>query len=66
MLARGVALVVEAVELERLVDIGNIGFGSGHAGVVGAVQYIGHDQRRQNADDDQHDHQLDQGKTARR
>jgi hypothetical protein len=30
----------------------------------GAVQHVGHDQRGEHADDDQHHHQLDQGEAA--
>ncbi|MPM90497.1 hypothetical protein SDC9_137618 [bioreactor metagenome] len=64
LFGRWIALVVEAVELERLVDIGDIGLGRGHARIVGAVQHIGHDKRCQHANDDQHHHQLDQGEAA--
>ncbi len=65
LLGRGVALVVQAVELERLHDVGDVGAGRRAAGVVGAVQHVGHDEGGQHTDDDQHHHQLDQGETPR-
>ena len=36
----------------------------GAAGIVRAIEYVGHNQRGQYANDDQYHHQFDQGKTS--
>ena len=64
LLARGEALVVELVELERLHQVVDVGARGGGARVVGAIEHIGHDQRTQHPDDDQHHHEFDQGEAA--
>ena len=64
LLGRRIALVVQAVELERLHEIGHVGARRHAARVVGAVEHVGDDQCGQHADDHQHHHQLDQGETG--
>jgi len=50
--------------LERLLQIADVVLASRDAGVIGAVQHIGHDQGGQHTNDEQHHHQLDQGEAA--
>jgi hypothetical protein len=64
LLGRRIALVVEAVELERLHQVVDVGARSGHARVVGTLDHVRHDQGCEHADDDQHDHQFDQREAA--
>ena len=64
LLAARIAQVVELVELERLHQVVDVGAGGGDARVVGAIEHVGNDQRREHADDDEHHHQLDQREAA--
>ena len=64
MLGAGIAAVVKPVELERLHQVADIGLGGGDLGVVCPVQHIGHDERSQHTDDEQHHHQFDEGEAA--
>mmetsp|Transcript_53117 Transcript_53117/g.124193 ORF Transcript_53117/g.124193 Transcript_53117/m.124193 type:complete len:341 (+) Transcript_53117:1115-2137(+) len=64
LLGTRVALVVELVELERLHQVVDIGAGRRDAGILGAIEHAGHDQGRQDPDDDEHDQQFDQREAA--
>src|SRR5450830_1685491 len=64
LLGGGVTLVVKLVELERLHQVVHIRLGRRDAGVVCAVQHVGHDQGRQHPNNQQHHHELDQGEAA--
>ena len=60
-LVRGrVAVVVEAVQLQCLHQVVHVRAGGRHLRVLRALEHVGHDQRREHADDHDHDHQLDE------
>ncbi|MNV83529.1 hypothetical protein D3C71_1773430 [compost metagenome] len=64
MLRGGIALVVQPITLQGTHDVCHIGAGCGDPRFIGGTDHIGHDQCGQHSDDDQHHHQLDQGKAT--
>src|SRR5205085_5327176 len=65
LLAGGIALVVQLVQLERLHDVVHVRARRSDPRVLRAVQDVGHDEGCEHADDDEDHHQLDQGEAAR-
>src|SRR6185312_16147713 len=61
LVGRGIGAVVEAVELERLHDRGDVRLGGDALRLVGAIHDLRHHDRREDAEDGDHDQDFDEG-----
>jgi len=65
LLRGGIALIVEAVELERREDRRDVASGGDDPGLIGSLEHSWDDQRREDPEDHDDDQHLDQRETGR-